>query len=46
MAAIAGSFSDKSEIKSVIANGVKIGGEKYMTIEATEDSLKAKKVTH
>lgn len=44
MGAIAASFTDKSEPKSVIANGVKINGEKYMTIEASDDSLKAKKV--
>jgi hypothetical protein len=44
MGAIAASFNDKSEPKSVIANGVKINGEKYMTIEASDDSLKAKKV--
>lgn len=44
MGAIAASFNDKSEPKSVISNGVKINGEKYMTIEASDDSLKAKKV--
>jgi profilin len=44
MSAIAASFNDKSETKAVIANGVKINGEKYMTIEASDDSLKAKKV--
>ena len=44
MSAIAASFTDKSEPKSVIANGVKVNGEKYMTIEASDDSLKAKKV--
>lgn len=44
MGAIAASFTDKSEPKAVIANGVKISGEKYMTIEASDDSLKAKKV--
>lgn len=44
MGAIAASFSDKSEPKAVISNGVKINGEKYMTIESTDDSLKAKKV--
>ena len=46
MSAIAASFTDKSEPKSVIANGVKINGEKYMTIEASDDSLKAKKVRY
>jgi profilin len=46
MSAIAASFNDKSETKAVIANGVKINGEKYMTIEASDDSLKAKKVRH
>jgi hypothetical protein len=44
MSAIAASFNDKSETKAVIANGVKVNGEKYMTIESSEDSLKAKKV--
>jgi hypothetical protein len=44
MSAIAASFSDKSEPKAVIANGVKVNGQKYMTIESTDDSLKAKKV--
>ena len=44
MGAIAASFTDKSEPKSVIANGVKINGEKYMTIESTDDTLKTKKV--
>jgi len=37
------SFTDKSPTKKVIEEGVKINGEKYMTIESTEDSLKAKK---
>lgn len=46
MSAIAASFNDKSEPKAVISNGVKINGEKYMTIESTDDSLKAKKVQH
>ncbi|KAF1953509.1 Profilin/allergen [Byssothecium circinans] len=41
--AIAASFADKSDPKSVIANGVKISGDKYMTIEASDDALKAKK---
>jgi profilin len=40
---IADSFKDSSEVKSVIANGVKIEGIKYMTIEATDNELKAKK---
>jgi profilin len=44
MSAIAASFNDKSETKAVIANGVKVNGDKYMTIESTDDSLKAKKV--
>jgi profilin len=43
MSAIAASFNDKSEPKGVISNGIKINGEKYMTIEASDDSLKAKK---
>jgi len=41
--AIANSFSDKSDPKQVISNGIKISGVKYMTIEASDDSLKAKK---
>ncbi|KAF2444777.1 Profilin/allergen [Karstenula rhodostoma CBS 690.94] len=41
--AIADSFNDRSEPKGVIANGIKISGEKYMTIEASDDALKAKK---
>jgi hypothetical protein len=44
-AAIAKSFNDKSEPKKVISEGVKVNGVKYMTIEASDDSLKAKKVT-
>lgn len=44
MQAIAASFNDKSDPKSVIANGIKVNGQKYMTIESTDDSLKAKKV--
>ena len=43
-AAIAKSFSDKSEPKKVISEGVKVNGVKYMTIEASDDALKAKKV--
>ena len=46
MSAIASSFNDKSETKAVIANGVKVNGQKYMTIESTDDSLKAKKVRY
>lgn len=46
MSAIAASFNDKSETKAVIANGVKVNGEKYMTIESTDEALKAKKVRH
>ncbi|KAL1800575.1 hypothetical protein ACET3X_000917 [Alternaria dauci] len=42
-AAIARSFGDKSEPKKAISEGVKINGVKYMTIEAGDDSLKAKK---
>ncbi|KAF2865973.1 profilin [Massariosphaeria phaeospora] len=37
------SFSDKSPTKKVIEQGVKINGEKYMTIDSTDDALKAKK---
>ncbi|KAF2731816.1 Profilin/allergen [Polyplosphaeria fusca] len=37
------SFTDKSPTKKVIEHGIKINGEKYMVIESTEDSLKAKK---
>jgi profilin len=43
-AAIAKSFNDKSEPKKVISEGIKINGVKYMTIEASEDGFKAKKV--
>jgi len=43
MTAIAQSFGDKSEPKAVIVNGIKVNGVKYMTIDATDDSLKAKK---
>ncbi|KAH7401110.1 profilin [Phaeosphaeria sp. MPI-PUGE-AT-0046c] len=43
MSAIAASFNDKSETKAVIANGIKVNGEKYMTIESTDEALKAKK---
>lgn len=44
LSAIASSFADKSETKAVIINGVKVAGEKYMTIESTDEALKAKKV--
>ncbi|KAF2747310.1 Profilin/allergen [Sporormia fimetaria CBS 119925] len=37
------SFDDKSDPKKVIVEGLKVNGEKYMTISADEDSLKAKK---
>ncbi|KAL5118074.1 profilin, required for normal timing of actin polymerization in response to thermal stress [Pleosporales sp. CAS-2024a] len=43
ISAIASSFNDKSDPKAVITNGVKVNGEKYMTIESSDDSLKAKK---
>ncbi|KAF2133588.1 Profilin/allergen [Dothidotthia symphoricarpi CBS 119687] len=43
MGAIASSFGDKSEPKSVLSNGVKANGDKFMTIEATDDTLIAKK---
>jgi profilin len=46
MSAIAASFNDKSEPKAILSNGVKVNGQKYMTIESTDDSLKAKKVRH
>jgi hypothetical protein len=38
------SFEDKSEPKKVISEGVKVNGEKYMTIDSDNDSLKTKKV--
>ena len=41
---IADSFADKSSIKQVVAQGVHINGEKYVTLDSTDDSLKAKKV--
>lgn len=44
MGAIASSFNDKSEPKAVLSNGVKANGEKFMTIEAGDDTLIAKKV--
>lgn len=43
-AVIAKSFNDKSEPKKVISEGIKVNGVKYMTIESSEDALKAKKV--
>ncbi|OAL43596.1 Profilin/allergen [Pyrenochaeta sp. DS3sAY3a] len=43
LSAIASSFADKGETKAVIINGVKVAGEKYMTIESTDEALKAKK---
>jgi profilin len=46
MGAIAASFNDKSAPKAILSNGVKVNGQKYMTIESTDDSLKAKKVRH
>jgi profilin len=46
MKAIVSSFSDRSETKAIIANGLKVNDVKYMTIEASEDSVKAKKVRH
>jgi hypothetical protein len=41
---IVDSFKDTSNIKKVVADGVHINGEKYVTLESTDDSLKAKKV--
>jgi hypothetical protein len=38
------SFNDKSDPKKVITEGVKVNGEKYMTISSDDDSLKTKKV--
>ncbi|KAF2203405.1 Profilin/allergen [Delitschia confertaspora ATCC 74209] len=40
---IADSFTDKSNPKHVIEKGIHVNGEKYMTIDANDDSLKAKK---
>jgi len=37
------SFEDKSDPKKVIAEGIKVNGEKYMTIDSDSDSLKTKK---
>jgi len=37
------SFDDKSDPKKVISEGVKVNGEKYMTIDSDSDSLKTKK---
>jgi profilin len=44
MKAIVSSFTDRSETKEIVANGLKVNDVKYMTIEASEDSVKAKKV--
>lgn len=41
--AIADSFADKKDVKDVISNGIRVAGEKYMTIEAGDNELKAKK---
>ncbi len=41
---IVDSFKDRSNIKKVVAEGVHINGEKYVTLDSTDDSLKAKKV--
>ncbi|KAF2473059.1 Profilin/allergen [Lindgomyces ingoldianus] len=41
--AIADSFSDKSDPKQIIVNGFHVNGEKYMTIDSTDESLKGKK---
>lgn len=38
------SSSDPNHVKKVISQGVKVNGEKYMTIESTDSALKAKKV--
>ncbi|KAF2712387.1 Profilin/allergen [Pleomassaria siparia CBS 279.74] len=35
--------SDPNYVKKVIREGVKVNGEKYMTIESTDEALKAKK---
>jgi profilin len=40
---IVDSFKDRSSIKKVVAEGVHINGEKYVTLDSTDDSLKAKK---
>lgn len=40
---IADSFRDSGSVKKVVAEGVHINREKYVTLESTEDSLKAKK---
>ncbi|KAF2795263.1 putative profilin II [Melanomma pulvis-pyrius CBS 109.77] len=37
------SSSDPNHVKKVISQGVKVNGEKYMTIESTDSALKAKK---
>ncbi|KAF2654501.1 Profilin/allergen [Lophiostoma macrostomum CBS 122681] len=41
--AIAQSFDDTNSPKKIVSEGLKINGEKYMVIEATDDSIKAKK---
>jgi profilin len=42
--AIVNSFTDRSDTKDIVASGLKVNDVKYMTIEASEDSVKAKKV--
>ncbi|OCL05776.1 Profilin/allergen [Glonium stellatum] len=37
------SFTDKGTVKHVVEKGVHINGEKYVTLDSTDDSLKAKK---
>ncbi|KAF1837053.1 Profilin/allergen [Decorospora gaudefroyi] len=43
MKAIVSSFDDKKDTKDIISNGLHADGVKYMTIEASDDSVKAKK---
>jgi len=40
---IVDSFKDSGSVKQVVAQGVHINGEKYVTLESTDSSLKAKK---
>ncbi|KAF2813870.1 Profilin/allergen [Mytilinidion resinicola] len=40
---IVDSFTDSAETKAVVANGIHINGEKYITLDSDDTSLKAKK---
>ncbi|OCK86328.1 Profilin/allergen [Lepidopterella palustris CBS 459.81] len=42
-AVIVHSFTDNGAVKAVVEKGIHINGEKYITLDSTDDSLKAKK---